>query len=273
MRTNTITEELFNALLAAFRADPEAFKADPNFNMVAKATGATWRTAKKAWESGWPRKRFPAIKDVLEAEKEQARLQLRTDLAARARKEQLDHDDAVKQALRSREQEGQMVQLTRGQSMQTLTVAVELSSSARALAPILQDFIGSEGEKLVEWTAYERGVRAGRIDLDDKKARPKMARPAMTANDGLRMLSTIADLNEKIVHTARQAMEMERLHLGDPTNIIGIAATTREMTMDEAHARLAAANLAMAAMERNNGAMTMDAGIELPTVGELVDDI
>ena len=95
----------------------------------------------------------------------------------------------------------------------------------------------------------------------------------MTANEGLRMMQKISDLNERIVRTARQAMEMERLHLGDPTNIIGIAATTREVTLDEAHAKLGAATLAMAAMERNNGAMTMDAGREVPTVGELVDDL
>jgi hypothetical protein len=103
--------------------------------------------------------------------------------------------------------------------------------------------------------------------------KPDLARPAMTAESATTLLQTVASLNGQIVQTARQAMEMERLHLGEPTNLIGLQAKSHDMTLDEAEALFIAGAEAWEAWKRNNGAMTLDPGIDEPELGEVVEDI
>lgn len=262
-----ITPAVYDALLSSYREHPA------NHNQAAVRAGCTWRTAKKAWENGWLDKGLPAIEAVIAEEKLQAQTKIRAEMAAKRAAEEAEREGAYTQALEARKQEGQVVQLTRAQSLQNLAVAVQLAQAARVLAPAIKDFVDVEVTKMKAWTAYERGVADGSINPNDPSKVPPFAKASMSAHSATLMIQRITTLNGQIVQTARQAMEMERLHVGEPTNILGVMMNRREMTMEEVEARMMAAVEAFEAFKRTGGAATLDAGLDTPLIGERVVDV
>ena len=121
----------------AFRADAEA-GSFASFKRVAEAAGVDTRTARRAWQRGWP----PAIKpicEVIAAEKVLARAALRTgELKARAEAAaQLASEDAAEE----RAMEGKGIRLV-ASSVRNLLASLHqsrVSDYTTALATLMQD--------------------------------------------------------------------------------------------------------------------------------------
>jgi hypothetical protein len=124
------------------------------------------------------------------------------EIAARreaARKAEEERDAARRQAVEARTQEGQMVRLSRANTLGLLGSLAKLQPAVSHLADQLR-----------------AAILSGQIDPLD--AAPLMRQIASTVKDA--------------VYASQIVVELERLHLGSPTAIIGVQ--TLEMTPAEA---------------------------------------
>lgn len=219
MPAHIISLEQHQRLVEAFRTQPGRFLP------AAKAAGISPFTAKRYWLQGHPDapdQRAKPISQLLDEERLAARARmvelekqvdtLAVELEAKRRQEQSKL--AQKDATDTRVQEAQMIRMARGAASGLLVTLTNLSKGAAQV-----------------------GVRVAknlnRIAND----------PADMSQDQLvEMVRTIGALTTALRQAndaSRQAMEMERLLLGEPTAIIGHAHLT-EVSVDEAERRIQA---------------------------------
>lgn len=235
MARRPITDEIYNDLVAAFHKTPE------NAHQAGKTAKVDRRTAKKAWDKGWPHQGFRPIRELIEEDRRRARAAIEAQQAAKRASAEKERDDLRKNAVESLKQEGQIVQFSRAQALQNLAVTIELSRITRNLMPMAKEYADMEVEKIKQWIAYEKAVMAG-----DDPEMPKVKRPAMTLERITGLAQRVASLNGDIVRTAHETMQMERLRLGMPEAIVGLQTASDEtITMEEAQARISAAAQAL----------------------------
>lgn len=225
MGSRAITPDLYERLVSAFRQDTNIAKAS-------RVAGCSQPTAKKAWHKAWPRKGFKPIADVMREEQIAARAKLAAEHAARLASQQKEREDARQQAIQSRQQEGQMIVLGRTNALQATAVAGGLLKGARALAAEVQK----------------------QLDDESKKA------PAdrMPAGQRLALIQRILACHESVVRAAHEQMRMERLFLGQPTDIIAhidLTDTSGEMTTADLEVRAAGFLQALHAHQRRRALM------------------
>lgn len=234
-----INRDTYDALIEAFRQHPG------NAAAAGRAAGVTRQTATRAWRRGWPKRRWPAIKDVLAQEQRLARaarhqadaaaLGLDTSIEAtdpdaaaalakaqakglhEAQRAALDAEQAAMDATLARAQEGQMVKLQRGN-----TIALMGSTSHLLRAGL------AEARKLQEQ------LEAGEVVL--------------TTQQRVRFVGSCGYLAKTAAEAAKLTMEMERLLLGAPTEIVGIQAGRLSMADAER-----VVDLAQRALQRVQG--------------------
>lgn len=258
---------LYPKLLDAFREDPG------NINAAANKCGVKWSTADRAWRLGARAYNYPPIKLVIAEEQEKARALLEADRLAKIAERRREIEAASENAIKARKQEGQMVALTRGQSLGALTAVTVLSGEARALAEAVKGQLQVERQKLIEWTAYETALVAG-----DPTATPPAWASSKNKGTGVRSLEAILSILQKsaqyatqITHCARQAMEMERLHLGEPIQTVKHELEIRgDMTLEEVRTRKENALRAIERAESAGGLKLLPGGKDTPTVGQRV---
>lgn len=229
-----ITQEYFDSFVDAFRETPD------NFNAVAKTTGCTWRTARKAWEKGWPRHNFPPIKEVLELERLEARADRKAADDARLAelREQEDVNEAQiraqarRDAIAARAEEAKMVKAARRSAVSLLEASRKLADGVADLAPQVRDAI----KTLV--------VSAKDPDIDQIERIAKL-------------LWRISISTRASSQTAFQILQAERLLLGQPTDIIGVTDLDR-MGPDEAMAELENAAKTLERMKKRRGKKASD---------------
>lgn len=258
---------VYPKLLDAFREDPG------NINHAAEKSRVNWNTADRAWRVGVKTLGYPPIKLVLAEEQEKARALLEADRLAKIAERRREIEAASENAVKARKQEGQMVALTRGQSLNALTAVTVLSGEARALAEAVKGQLQVERQKLLEWTAYEAALVGG-----DSNAQPPAWHTSKSHGTGVRSLEAILSILQKsagyamqITHCARQAMEMERLHLGEPLAVVKHELEIRaDMTMVEVQTRKENALRAIERAESAGGLKVLSGGKDAPTVGQRV---
>jgi len=264
MPRTSITADLYDRLKTAFLDKPG------NIKNAAQAAVVNWKTAERAWKQGWPSKGFDALEAVHQQNQIKARAEMEVAAAARRASQNKDRDDARRNAVEAQKQEGQMTQLARVQSLQNLAMATELARSARALVPEIKQKLELEGRKLSLWAAYENAVIDAAARNQPAPDHPVFARPPMSLAETVTLLQRVADINSDIVRCARQSMEMERLHLGKPTQLIGVVDETREITVFELQSRLASATQAIQAGVHAGGLQLPDNASAGPNIGQLV---
>jgi hypothetical protein len=259
-----ISDDTYDRLKTAFADKPG------NIANAAQTAVVNWKTAERAWKKGWANRGYEALEEVHKRNQVKARAEIEVAAAARRASQAKDREDARRNAVDAVKQEGQMVMFARAQSLQSLTVATQLAQMARQLVPELKRKLDLEVRKLEIWAAYETQV----IDASQQglapPAHPTFARPPMTLQETVMLLQRVSDINGDIVRTAREAMEMERLHLGQPTNLIGVIDETREITMDELQLRLAAATQAIQAGVAAGGLKLVENAPVAPSIGKVV---
>lgn len=206
-----VDQPLWDKLLEAYREDPG------NHSAAARHAGVQRRTARRAWDTGYPERPWGAksIRDMIrdEAELARSRLQLEAD------QQELEEDKATLDAdrdrerarlhaVQSREQEGKLVVGTRVATMNALAAAMKASDG-------LTHAMTKLGGKLVE-------VALQAESLTDKQM-------STLSNVLRRYSSTLRELSA----AGQTAMEMERLYLGEPSQIIGVTSELDTMPLQE----------------------------------------
>jgi hypothetical protein len=204
----------------------EAYRARPGrYGPAAKAAGVNERTAKRYWETGFPAApdiRAKPIAAVIAEEQEFARSRmvelqrsvdtLVAELEAKRRQEvqakaQLDVSD-------TRVQEAQLIRMARGATTGLLVTLTNLSKSAARV-----------------------GVRVAK-NLDRLANDPAdMSRGEMV--DMVRTVQALTGALRSANDAGRQAMDMERMLLGEPTSIVAHVHLT-DVTVEEAERRIQA---------------------------------
>ena len=198
----------------------------PDFARVAKRVGGTKHLARVVWERGWPEQALPPAKEAL-AREEADREAAAAEREAHVRLVEEARERQKEQVAESFRQEGQMVLLSKAAALHGLAGAGALAIGAKNLA----NQVRAQLEKL-----------AALPDTDPRKLSP---------TESLVILGRVAQIQRSMLTMARESMEMERLHLGKPTEILGVHTTTEEdIPLEEAEARVAAAQAAVARARR-----------------------
>jgi len=156
--------------------------------------------AKRGWDEGWPVLAWAEpIRKVIDRELLEAQEKARAEEVERARQAARVKDAARDDATKTHEEEGKLVKVAR------VNVMALLMASAR-IGPALQ--VLAEQVK----TTIESG------DL--------------SAKDATLLLRNFAGATSMTVKAGQVALELERLHRGDPTAIIGF--TPVEMSTEDA---------------------------------------
>jgi hypothetical protein len=213
-----LTEDDYHQLLEAFRHAPGKHRE------VARACGVGAETARRAWHEGWPDRGWPAIRAVYEdegllARAQRVKKQQAEELMAReemlARQAQLEAEARVKareDAVLARSQEGQMVALSRANTIALQSAAARLMRAAVREAKALDEEL-------------EKGTTT------------------LTPAQRVKFIGNVAYLNESAVRAAKINIEMERQLLGEPTEVVGVA--VKDMTLDDAARTVIVAGRAM----------------------------
>jgi hypothetical protein len=153
---------------------------------------------------------MPPIRDTLLSESEEARAQrtrvFREVQASEARRTVEAHDDAVK----TRVQEGLLVQATRGVAGKTLGQALRLAGACEALT---ESVVAQLQEEFVGKNAY---------GLEKKSVEEKMA-----------VLKDVSAIAKEASKLATVAMELERKFMGQPEKIVGVVDMSVEEQINE----------------------------------------
>jgi len=233
MHRGGITREVAEKLLEAFRRSPG------HARLAARAAGIDHRTARKAWERGWPHQPHAArpMREVIAEEQEAARA-LRDQQGAEVLRRAAELEaaelvarrtQAARDAATTRAAEAVMVKLGR-------SAAIELVGSLASINKATERLASSVSRRLRE---------------EDDSA------PASVGelHEVVGLARSLAEAVAQVTSSAHTLLEMERQIVGEPHQFHSPAAPTPVVTMEEAERRIEAASRALArAKARSSGA-------------------
>jgi hypothetical protein len=195
-------------LLAAFREQPGGERA--SYVGAAERASCDWRTARRAWETGWPGVR--PLKEHVAEERILARAELsKSALTAKA---------AAAPALATED------------ASLALAREVLLARVGRELA---LSFLGD----LAPLRGYVKAL-AARVNRPEAVAE-------MSTEEALGAMRDAASTMSRVFEVAQKAIQVERLALGAPTEMLGVVPVSEgSVTIEVAAAEMAAAQRALA---------------------------
>lgn len=232
MARRKISLDTWNSLVDSFRSNPFSI------GVASRRTGLDRRTCSKAWNQGLPAfAGGESIKSIMQREEIEARAELeRENLEARQRaqdKYSNDLDHARENAIQARTAEGQMVDLGRSNAVKSLQAVAELLTTAEQLAQRTRDKLDTM-------------LREDKENSDENNRCPfcDHTPTKFTPGEIISLLERIGLLSKRITEQAEIAMRMERLHLGQPTDILGWT-DEKEITTADAEERMSVAGKAV----------------------------
>jgi hypothetical protein len=208
MANRPIPDNLYDALTEAFRRNPG------NITQAAEIVGVSRATARRAWAVGYPRVNRPAIQRVITDEQIAARAsmadeharQAALDLEDRRRTQRENSRKAREDLARTRKQEAELVRAQRG------NVAALVGITGHALRGMIEQARILEGE-----------LRAGKDSSNGQ---------VLSLPQRMRAMDTLARIVQRASEAAAEVVRMERLLLGEPTEIVGTTATLEEVVRE-----------------------------------------
>lgn len=252
MAGTPVTDQQWELMRAAFQEHGEKpYK-------VASLAGVNPRTAIKAWATGWPELGRPPIAQVLKDEEIGARAR---QIHALKQAERQNAEAAVvtseirnlarEHAIAVRAQEGEIIQKSRDRVAAALVRSEKLIDAGLRFAEVTRSMFDLEAQKARAWINWEVGVALGKIDPEDKSAMPKLGRSSLNIERAQRILQQLNESVASTVATFHEVMALERLYLGQPTDIIGVTPSTgvesADIDLPQALARIQAAQEAVSA--------------------------
>lgn len=209
MPRKTLTEDDYDSMILAFQKDAPHYR----HYTAAQYCNVDAKTLKKAWEHGYPSKKWKPIKEVIEAIQTKNRQKTLEEVTARresVKKAQNDQEVALAKALG---QETQIATLSRGGALTILAASTSLIPTARLLAD-----------------AAKRQIEAALVGEDGEAK--------MSATQAVTLLERLATCQSKIVAMSKQSLELERL-VGEKLDAIPAKIERKEeLTLEEAELRL-----------------------------------
>lgn len=195
---NEMNAAKYEAIVSAFRDSPG------NYSRAAREAGVDPRTAKRGWLRGWPELGLPPIREKIVDEQREARVMFEREKRQSEREEaerQLmkdveQRDRARNDAVNARKAEADLVRANRGNTIALVSVTGRVLRGALRSASDLEQ-------------AFATG-----LDSDGKK---------LSVVERVNMLDRLARTVERCSRAARDTMAMERILLGEPTEIIGVS--------------------------------------------------
>lgn len=207
MASRLIDQATYDALMGAYREDPG------NAERAARLAKCGRKLARRAWSVGWLDKFHWAkpIQLALKEEHTRIRAEQRRQEEDARRKGQEERDKARQDALASMAQEGRILALARADVQGALGSASLMLPALRAMA-----------EKA-----------AATILADPGQFSPKAATV---------LLREFATAVRSLATAGEQIIRAERLHKGEPTDILGLSSSPAEMSLEEAFREIKAAS-------------------------------
>lgn len=165
-------------------------RAPANASAAAKLAGCDHRTARRGWAVGWPKQGFRAISEVI-AERQQAARALAMQRQADERQAEFSAAEQIAERARldmarEREQDGQIARGAKGNALAALATSANLLKRGHKIS---QD-----------------------LTAEDLAGLPP--------KDRIRALKVIAEFNREAVAAAEAAIKLERVIMGEPTDVI-----------------------------------------------------
>lgn len=185
MAYRIMTQDLYDSLVLAYREKPG------NHSNAGRVAGCDRRMAKRAWETGWERLPWAKpIQAVLRDEQVQARAAIHRDRRDEYMREEKLRAEAAAEAAEARAQEGKLVKTSRGSALALLGQTVR---ALRAAQPFIRSL-----------------EQAGATASD------------MPPEQALRILDRISRMTANAIQVSKDVMKLERMHLGEPDEVIGV---------------------------------------------------
>lgn len=236
MSARRITGEVWDALLAAFREVPGGNQGA--YAAAARAAGVDARTARRAWEQGlrgWPR----PIRELVAEEQAEARAEVARQQREEASAAGKARQEARGQAVSARKQEGLMVSMSRNSAMRLVAATAEALQEVQLLAERARS-------KLSELLREDDEARA-----DPSRVCRACGRPAtMHPGEATGLIAAMTAQAKRTVEVVEQVMKLERLHLGQPTEISELQVRGEGITLQDGIDRLSAATAALESAAR-----------------------
>ena len=203
--TTRVDHKTWEALVEAYRDHPG------NHSHAARAAGVQRRTAKHAWDKGYPQRPF-GVKPISVLIDEEQRVassrvqleeeQIEIDEQRRALEEEKQSEAARQAAISAKQEEGALVHVARLATIRTLAASLPLvdPKGTNGLGIVLNRL----GNSLVALAAKE-----GDLTIKEQGHLSSMLR---------RYASTIRELTQ----AGQAAIDMQRVLLGEPNKIIGV---------------------------------------------------
>lgn len=223
-KSTTMTPEAYARLAAAFQKYPG------QISQAAREANLPKHAAYTGWHEGWKGLRLPplnpqaALSEVLiqQARLDQAKAETEADIARR-----LIADAASKAALEATAKEA-----AREAKAQLDARADNRDDAAKVLDEERKLRVGARsvaGQNIIASAAWGKSVR---LVSETLIAKIEAERKGMTREELADIARTMALVDRSRMALLREAIELERLHRGDPSQILGI--TPVEMNTEEA---------------------------------------
>lgn len=219
MARREITSKLYNDLVRSFRERPGVF------SYTARMARVTNRTAKKAWEKGWPEKGFGPIKDIVE--EEQTVISARVQIEREAKKATMKME-AVEEMKLKLDHETEL-EASRRHAVETRIEEAKMIGASRKIIIKNLEAIQEYSEPLQ--------LAGGRLAIAIRDAALDDEHPIVfgekTFNQLSRALRGLGMTMRDLLTAAKTAMEMERLYHGEAQKIIGITSDIDQLSTEE----------------------------------------
>lgn len=233
-----LDQATFDLLLEAYRADPG------NHSNAARHALVQRKTAKRAWEVGAPDKPW-GVKPIKQLIAEDAEL-ARSKAMLEEERMGLDIDTTLFEADRDREAVRQHAILAKKEEAILVGLARKTSVRALAAAAAASEGLASVMRKLGQ--ELETIGNGGPLTRKEQSDITMMAR---------RYAATVRE----VVAAGQMSMEMERLYLGEPTQIIGIETEYDAMPTNEL-VKLAGYQDEVLKRAQERGLVVLDGGLK-----------
>lgn len=217
---NTVTREFYEKLLIAFREAPG------NASHAARKVCCDVRMARRIYDEGDKRYEFARpIKAVLESEKRDAIVQLRSAKQRQEDAAEAQRESARQESIEAHKQEQQMLKAARGDVLAVLAMAMELIPVMRELAGVLKEAVAKD-------------------PVTGKRSKEISAHVAMS------LMTRHAQIVQKGVGAAEAVIQLSRLDRGATTVNVGVGAPDEALSLEDALTELEAISTVVAGAKR-----------------------
>ena len=245
------------------------------------AVGVSYATGYRWWKDGLPSAGVEPLrgKYVTADAKGRARRMARGDATqedrialrgkmARVIDSRESEEGVIARADRVRDQEAKIVAMSRGAVLQMSATIIELGAASREMLGVLRSRIRTETAIAKRWDEYWAARLEGR-----KVAKPDLKQPEMSVDETAGLLERVGKMTAKHGESVKVALEYERLLVGEPTSVIGLAAVPLRMSTIEARDRLLYLEALIERAEESGGLEADAPGLDRPVIGEVVTDL